>query len=76
MNKQVLVIGAGFAGLSTAALLAKEGFQVTILEKCDSPGGRARLWEKDGFAFDMGPSWYLMPEVFDAYFRLFGKERD
>jgi phytoene desaturase len=76
MKKQVLVIGSGFAGLATAALLAKEGAQVTILEKCDSPGGRARLWEKDGFAFDMGPSWYLMPEVFDSFFRLFGKERE
>lgn len=76
MKKKVLVIGAGFAGLTSAALLAKEGFQVTLLEKCDSPGGRARLWEQDGFAFDMGPSWYLMPEVFDAYFRLFGKERE
>ncbi|TCW60795.1 phytoene desaturase family protein [Treponema sp. J25] len=75
MDKQVMVIGAGFAGLTTAALLAKEGYRVTILEKCDSPGGRARLWEKDGFAFDMGPSWYLMPEVFDQYFALFGKER-
>lgn len=75
LKKQVLVIGAGFAGLTTAALLAKEGFAVRILEKCDSPGGRARLWEKDGFAFDMGPSWYLMPEVFDQYFRLFGKDR-
>lgn len=76
MKKKVIVIGAGFAGLTTAALLAKEGYQVTILEKCDSPGGRARLWEKDGFAFDMGPSWYLMPEVFDAYFSLFGKKRE
>ncbi|MCX7656596.1 MAG: phytoene desaturase family protein [Treponemataceae bacterium] len=76
MKKQVIVIGAGFAGLTTATLLAKEGFEVTVLEKCSSPGGRARLWEQNGFAFDMGPSWYLMPEVFDRYFALFGKSRE
>ncbi len=71
-NKRVIVIGAGFAGLSAASLLAKQGHQVTILEKNDQPGGRARIWEKDGFRFDMGPSWYWMPDVFEDYFALFG----
>lgn len=76
MAKKAVVVGAGFGGLSSAALLAKEGFEVTVLEKCEGPGGRARLWEEGGFAFDMGPSWYLMPEVFDRYFSLFGKKRE
>lgn len=72
-RKKVIVIGSGFAGLSAAALLAKQGHNVTILEKNNQPGGRARVWEKDGFVFDMGPSWYWMPEVFENYYRLFGK---
>ena len=53
--KHVIVIGAGFAGLSAASVLAKKGFKVTLLEKNDQPGGRARIWKKDGFTFDMGP---------------------
>ncbi len=57
-QNKVIVIGAGFAGLAAATLLAKEGHEVIILEKNDQPGGRARVWEKDGFVFDMGPSWY------------------
>jgi phytoene desaturase len=74
MNKQkVIVIGAGFAGLAAATVLAKEGYAVIILEKNDQPGGRARIWEQDGFTFDMGPSWYWMPDVFENYFSLFGK---
>jgi phytoene desaturase len=76
MNKNihVIVIGAGFAGMSAAALMAKAGYQVTVLEKNEQPGGRARVWEKDGFRFDMGPSWYWMPDVFENYFALFGKK--
>ncbi|AMR34504.1 phytoene dehydrogenase [Mucilaginibacter sp. PAMC 26640] len=74
MNKQVVVIGAGFAGLAAACVLAKEGYKVTVLEKNDQPGGRARVWEKDGFKFDMGPSWYWMPDVFENFFALFGKK--
>lgn len=70
--KKVIVIGAGFGGLSAAAILAKRGFDVTILEKNDQPGGRATLWEKDGFSFDMGPSWYMMPDVFERFFKNFG----
>ena len=74
MSKKVIVIGAGFSGLASAALLAKDGYNVTLLEKNDRPGGRARIWEKDGFRFDMGPSWYWMPEVFENYFALFDKK--
>ena len=64
-NKNVIVVGAGFGGLAAAALLAKQGFKVTIIEKNEQTGGRARVWKKDGFVFDLGPSWYLMPEVFE-----------
>ena len=74
MHKKVIVIGSGFAGLSAASNLAKEGYEVTVLEKNDQTGGRARIWEKDGFTFDMGPSWYWMPEVFEEYFAKFGKK--
>ncbi len=74
MSKSAIVVGAGFSGLSAAALLAKEGMQVTVLEKNPSVGGRARLWEHDGFTFDMGPSWYLMPEVFERFFSLFDRK--
>jgi len=73
-GKHIVVIGAGFAGLSAACVLAKDGFKVTLLEKNDQPGGRARVWEKDGFKFDMGPSWYWMPDVFEDFFALFGKK--
>jgi phytoene desaturase len=73
-NKHIIVIGAGFAGLSAACVLAKEGFEVTVLEKNNQPGGRARVWELDGFKFDMGPSWYWMPDVFENFFTLFGKK--
>lgn len=76
MAKKISIVGAGFTGLCSAALLAKDGYTVEIFERNSSPGGRARLWEKDGFAFDMGPSWYLMPEVFDHFFSLFGKKRE
>src|SRR5207248_252201 len=73
-NKQIVVIGAGFSGLAAAALMAKKGFNVTLLEKNSQPGGRARIWEKDGFRFDMGPSWYWMPDVFENFFALFDKK--
>lgn len=69
---RAVVIGGGIAGLATAALLGTEGWSVTVLEACDEIGGRAGSWESDGFRFDTGPSWYLMPEVFDHFFRLLG----
>jgi phytoene desaturase len=72
--KKVIVIGSGFAGLSAAASLAKEGMEVLVLEKNTTLGGRARLFEEDGFSFDMGPSWYWMPDVFESYFEHFGKK--
>lgn len=73
-GQQVFVIGAGFAGLSAATVMAKNGYNVTILEKNDQAGGRARTWEEAGFRFDMGPSWYWMPDIFENYFALFGKK--
>jgi phytoene desaturase len=72
-KRKIVIIGSGFAGLSAAGLLALAGHDVTILEKNDQEGGRARTWESDGFLFDMGPSWYWMPEVFENYYNLFGK---
>ncbi len=70
----IVVIGSGFAGLSAATHLAHMGYEVTLLEKNAVPGGRARFYEAEGFRFDMGPSWYWMPDVFDAYFAHFGKK--
>lgn len=69
-----MVIGAGFTGLSAAAILAKEGFEVTVLEKNDKPGGRGMVWQEKGYVFDMGPSWYMMIDAFDNFFALFGKK--
>ena len=74
MRKRVVVIGAGFSGLSVATSLAQQHFDVTILEKNSSSGGRARSFSEDGFTFDMGPSWYWMPDVFENYFARFGKQ--
>jgi len=73
-KEKVIVIGSGYAGLSAACSLAKEGYQVTVLEKNDQLGGRATVWKKDGFVFDLGPSWYWMPEVFEEFFERFGKK--
>jgi phytoene desaturase len=74
MSKKVVVIGSGFSGLSAACHLAKAGYEVTVLEKNDSIGGRARKFEAEGFTFDMGPSWYWMPDVFENFFSAFGKK--
>lgn len=73
MGHKVVVIGAGFAGLAAACSLAQQGHQVTVLEKNNRPGGRARQYSEAGFTFDMGPSWYWMPDVFEDFFRKFGK---
>jgi len=74
LKKSAIIIGSGFAGLSAATHLAEKGYQVTILEKNDQAGGRARQFDADGFVFDMGPSWYWMPDVFEQYFGYFGKK--
>lgn len=71
--KKILIIGSGFSSLSAACYLAKKGHSVEVLEKNDSLGGRARQFKKDGFTFDMGPSWYWMPDVFESFFADFGK---
>ena len=73
-QKHAVVIGAGFAGLSAASSLAQAGWRVTLLEKNSGPGGRARVFQAQGFTFDMGPSWYWMPDVFEQYFSRFGKK--
>ncbi|HEX8460983.1 MAG TPA: phytoene desaturase family protein [Segetibacter sp.] len=73
LNKAV-VIGAGFSGLSAACFMAKAGWHVTVIEKHPIPGGRARKMEEDGFTFDMGPSWYWMPDVFERFFSHFNKK--
>ncbi len=73
-KKKVIVIGSGFAGLSAACFMAKEGYAVTLLEKNNSAGGRARKFEAAGFLFDMGPSWYWMPDVFERFFAQFDKK--
>lgn len=73
MNKKVVIIGAGIGGLGTAGLFAKKGYDVTVLEKNEHAGGRANIFEANGFRFDMGPSWYLAPDLFEHYFRLLGE---
>ncbi len=74
MKQDVIVIGSGFSGLSAACYLSKAGYQVKLLEKNPTAGGRARMFETNGFKFDMGPSWYWMPDVFENFFKDFGKK--
>lgn len=69
-RKKAVVIGGGIGGLGLAALLGKAGYEVTVLEKNTQLGGRMRVYEEGGFRFDMGPSWYLMPDIFEQYFSL------
>ena len=74
MKKNCIVIGSGFSSLSAACYLAKDGWDVSIFEKNESVGGRASQFIKDGFTFDMGPSWYWMPDIFDKFFADFNKQ--
>ena len=71
--KKIAVIGSGFAGLAAASILAQKGLSVALVEKNQTLGGRARSFQAEGLTFDMGPSWYWMPEVFQEFFALFGK---
>jgi len=72
--RHIIIIGSGFSSLSSACHLANAGYKVTILEKNSTIGGRARKFEKDGFKFDMGPTWYWMPDVFEKFFKDFKKK--
>ncbi|CAM3700707.1 phytoene desaturase family protein [Flavobacterium chungbukense] len=74
MRKTIQIIGSGFSSLAAACYLAKQGNDVTIYEKNQTIGGRARQFKKDGFTFDMGPSWYWMPDVFERFFQDFNKK--
>ena len=74
--KKVAIIGGGFAGLSSACYLAKAGYEVSIFEKNSTVGGRNRKFSENGYTFEMGPSWYWMPDVFDKFFSDFGKNRE
>ncbi|GEC73062.1 phytoene desaturase [Flavobacterium flevense] len=74
MRKKITIIGSGFSALSAACYLAKSGHEVLVFEKNNAVGGRARQLKKDGFTFDMGPSWYWMPDVFERFFADFGKK--
>lgn len=72
--KKIIIIGSGFSSLASACYMAKAGFEVTVLEKNEQIGGRASLMEIDGFKFDMGPSWYWMPDIFERFFADFNKK--
>ncbi|MBP6182142.1 phytoene desaturase family protein [Flavobacterium sp.] len=74
MRKKITIIGSGFSALAASCYLAKSGHEVTVFEKNDSIGGRARQLKRDGFTFDMGPSWYWMPDVFERFFADFNKK--
>ena len=76
MKEKVVIIGSGFSALSAACYLSKAGYQVEIFEKNSTVGGRARQFVKDGFTFDMGPSWYWMPDIFERFFADFGKSTE
>ena len=73
MSSSVIIVGSGFAGLSAASFMAKAGWKVTVIEKNNTVGGRARQLKENGYSFDMGPSWYWMPGVFESYFEKFNK---
>jgi phytoene desaturase len=73
-KKHTIVVGAGIGGLATACLLGKKGYKVTLLEKNKQVGGRANIYEEEGFVFDMGPSWYMMPDIFEHFFELMDED--
>lgn len=73
-QKSVIIIGAGIGGLALACMLGKKGYAVTIVEKNEMTGGRARVFTDSGFTFDMGPSWYMMPDVFEHFFSIMGED--
>lgn len=76
MKKKIAIIGSGFSGMSVAAYLAKAGNEVHVFEKNDRPGGRARNFSTEqGYVFDMGPSWYWMPDIIERFFTDFGYKR-
>jgi phytoene desaturase len=72
--QKVIIVGAGLGGLTAAAAMAKAGHSVTVIEKNEGPGGRATLYQQAGYSFDLGPSWYMMPEVFANFFKDCGKD--
>lgn len=72
--KKVIIIGAGYGGIALANILGKKGYEVHVYEKNNQPGGRVGSFRDEGFTFDTGPSWYLMPEVFEQYYSLFDKD--
>jgi phytoene desaturase len=74
MPKTIHIIGSGFSSLAAACYLAKEGNKVSVFEKNSSLGGRAQQFTANGFTFDMGPSWYWMPDVFESFFADFNKK--
>lgn len=74
MSKSIYIIGSGFSSLATACYLAKEGYNVELFEKNETIGGRASQLKRDGFVFDMGPTWYWMPDVFESFFSDFNKK--
>ena len=74
MKKQVHIIGSGFASLAASCYMAKQGYEVNVFEKNSTVGGRARRLEKEGFIFDIGPTWYWMPDVFERFFADFGRK--
>lgn len=73
-KKSVIIIGGGIGGLSIACMLGKKGYGITIVEKNEMTGGRARIFRDKGFMFDMGPSWYMMPDVFEHFFEIMGED--
>jgi len=73
VQKRIAVIGAGYAGMTAAAILGSYGHEVSVFEKNDSPGGRAGQIREEGFIFDKGPSFYWMPDVFERFFNQFDK---